>query len=248
MFKWFKRKPYLEINQTPWEDTTFKILHELKYNRSPLNIFFPDDPQAYASFILEIDAKKQQLILDELFPQEGNQKANAGSKVVIRSRSQGVHVNFECDVVRRFNRHGLTGIVLSFPKGLDYMQRRDAFRVTPPESYPLNCEFKVQDLSLTSKVLDISLTGMRLCLKATEKLALKSHYIKQAQILLPDESNIRVEFKVCHYDSTEQDSWVLGCEFKQISAQDQHKINHCVTDLQRLNTQQKEPPQQSNAS
>lgn len=241
MFKWlrntFKGKQLLEVATSAWEDTTFKILHELKYNRSPLTLMIPGEKQLYATFILDIDPKKQIMVLDELFPQEGNQLAKQGSTVTIKGRHQGVHVNFECAVEGTISKHGLDGLLIHFPTGLEYMQRRDAFRVCPPGKHAYKCHFELEAKErVEASVEDISLTGMRMTIEDNIVAALKPKMtVLDAEIVLPSHETIKTGLKLCHISyNPDDDVTVLGCEFKCSSADSQRQINHCVTDLQRL--------------
>ena len=56
MFQWlqsFWPKSNHPMAHSPWDQFTFKLIHQIKYNRTPLKISFKDHPESFARAILD---------------------------------------------------------------------------------------------------------------------------------------------------------------------------------------------------
>lgn len=242
MIQWFqtffKKEPeQIEEPSSPWDNFTFKIIHEIKYNRSPLTLYLDNDENPYASLILELDAQKQILVLDELFPQEGNMKVRSGQNIAIACRSNGISVKFDCRIKKVIDHHGIKGLLVEFPEDLDYMQRRETFRCKVPHAYPLIAQFILPNQpNFRATIEDISLTGMRLKVphNITEHLSPRKQ-VDNCKIVQPNDQIIHCHFKICYYEyKPEYHGTLIGCEFKMLPPVEQREVNKLVTHLQRL--------------
>lgn len=239
MFQWlqsFWSKPTLQNHLSPWDQFTFKLIHQIKYNRTPLKVTFQDHPESFASAILAIDADQQIMLLDPLFPSTGNDLIKVGKSIDIQCVSHGIHIGFSCPIIRQKMRQDLSGFCVKFPEVIDYQQKRDAYRVRVPEDYDLDVSFALPNELVIAKVLDLSMTGMQLKLDRPLAYHLDEHnIIQEARMIRPNSPHMAFDFKVVHQQCDEgENSAILGCEFYNLAKSEQAWLNQIVVSLQRI--------------
>ncbi len=220
-----------------WENFTVTILNEIYDHRNPLTITSKDSDQTYTTIILKVDETKGLLTFDELFPHESSDTFEPGKTIQVQCKNRGIKITFDCIITKLTQSHGVNGLVAQFPDSLEYQQRRDSFRVIPPENIKLKSRFRVPNQpSFQATVDDLSLTGMRLTVPQNIVQHLKPNMlIEHSEIVLSTKKSVSCSFKICHLAyKPDQRGTVLGCEFNDLNSNDRLSINRAVTDFQRI--------------
>lgn len=245
MWQWIKNKlPTNQIaKETIKEDVVSpshqiyieKILQNLIDSRSILSIHFPQTDLNGASILLEINRKNDYIIIDEITPIEGHNKALQGSPLTITAREHGISLSFQSRVFKHVDEKGVSFYYLPYPSEVQYQQRRKAYRVPIQSEKALRADiFLPNQPRLTTKVSDISITGLRLYVKYNIMDILdSSRYIDQCLLISPfaKPTTFSLEIREAFYDTSIK-STVLCCEFMNTSANKQLFLIELVGKLQ----------------
>ncbi|HET9843641.1 MAG TPA: flagellar regulator YcgR PilZN domain-containing protein, partial [Gammaproteobacteria bacterium] len=93
----------------------------IKYRRAPLCIRSKDSNITYASLILDIDPVRKIILLEEFFSKQGLHVFKPKQTIVVSTRYNGQHVNFECVIQKKMRHHGLQGLVVQWPDKIAYL-------------------------------------------------------------------------------------------------------------------------------
>ena len=115
-------------------------------------------------------------------------------------------------------------------------QRRDAFRVNPPETYPVECVIRsMGDAQNVYRVLDLSPEGLALMLGPGHPTPESGESWSHCRIEIPGYPPIPCDLVVRFVSDTlmgDGQSRRIGCEFDRPSPQAQRALQIYVTDLQ----------------
>ncbi len=235
-----KLKALLPSKEAPqdsvWKKFTRKVMYELLSSRAPLTLSLESTTEQYASLILEVFDDKEVVLLDEPFPRGALNLLKENDKLFISCKSQGVVVNFDAHIVQILDSD-VKGIAIAYPKELDYIQRRESFRVMIPRSHPTQFSFILSQVGqLKANVMDVSLTGMRLLVPHNlDKHIKDGQLIQNGRLAIHEQSQVSCQVRVCHHKYIpSRRGTIIGCEFSGLSAEQQQQMNQSVMNLQRL--------------
>lgn len=165
------------------------ILKDLDHKLTLVNIRLDDAGPLYNSALIRLDPDARELFLDELTPIEANRHVQAGTGMRVFASLRGVAVRFST-AVSRIQRED-AGILYTcpYPETLQYLQRRETFRVHIPISDRPRIELHYEGWAEPgiADLADLSAQGMcvEVPLEWAEPLEIGSP-LRFENLLLPD--------------------------------------------------------------
>ena len=142
------------------------ILKRLADGRKTINVSTPQSQnQVHTSAILDVNAERRMVLLDELNPAPRDIRALAGKRLGVSAQLGGVDVSFACTVTRLGSKEGITYYVVEMPDKLLYQQRREHYRAaaTIESGLPVRLRLKGpedEEVELEGELTDLSIGGM----------------------------------------------------------------------------------------
>jgi len=138
------------------------------------------------------------LLIDSLFPPEGNDKIQHSKSVVaefsikgIETKSQRIPYSFTTNYIDQREFKNFKSLRISFPKAINRGQKRDFLRVEPSVNQPLFIKLKIKDNIMTQKIENISAGGLNFYTNLTKTILWPGKKIEKVLITLPDQSHIK---------------------------------------------------------
>ncbi len=105
------------------------VISNIHKSRNLLNVTIPGDKNQYNSIILDIDADKSILTLDELNPEEGHSHFLTKKTAIISTTINGVDIRFQVNLHNVATSNDIAYYIVGVPGKLDYHQLRAYHRV-----------------------------------------------------------------------------------------------------------------------
>lgn len=212
-------------------------LRQLQQNHDPLVITFDGRSQRFQSYVIEIDRQKNQLILDEMIPNDAERFLLNGEPFRVEAFHEGVRVAWECAQAVKLSEHqGSRCYICSMPEEVHYHQRRNAYRAPLKQSELVKVELSGEKLRtpLPGQLLDISATGCKLRLAGDASHGLKTGQVYEGfTAQLPFGAiTTPVELRYLHYEE-KLDATIVGLRFYRMSGLVQRQVERFVYQLQR---------------
>lgn len=216
----------------------YGVFRALQADRSTINIQFSDNGPLYNSLVLKADLRQRTILLDEITPGGGHDRAINGEPFSLRASVHGIRVYAPgLRIIRQSSDDDGIYYQVAFPDKLLYLQRRDAFRVPVPARLQMaaQCHFEARD-PITASVENLSATGIRLLLPGELEPSLQAMAAFRLELTLPAPEQGTMQLKTTlmhqHYDRG-RNVTVCGCRFEDLKRPDQVTLNRVVTQMQR---------------
>jgi c-di-GMP-binding flagellar brake protein YcgR len=138
------------------------------------------------------------LLIDSLFPPEGNDKIQYSKSTVAEFSFKGterksklIPYSFTTNYIDQKEYKNFKALKITFPKAINRRQKRDFLRVEPSVNQPLFIKFKIKDKIMTQKIENISAGGINFFTNLTKTVLWPGMKIEKVLITLPDESQIK---------------------------------------------------------
>ena len=136
---WFKNiiggKKNSFIGDTDSPEFAVYILKQLKDRHTTAIVNFKDDQHQYVTMVVDVDEDNKQLILDEISPQDGQDKVEKGMPFRVSSSDKGIATIFRTENILTKEDKGYKLNIVKLPEKVEYRQRRDAFRLKLTSDY-----------------------------------------------------------------------------------------------------------------
>lgn len=130
-------------------------------SRAVLAVSLPPASATYSSMLLGIDYASGELLLDELFPVQGQALLTAGAELRVQAQVDGGRIEFHCPVLTPEQRSDGAACRCAVPRLLLHHERRFAYRlVIPPELHYASTFFGEAGERLRARLVDISRLGV----------------------------------------------------------------------------------------
>jgi len=143
-----------------------EFLKVLVREKVRLRIRLNNRHKSYMSSLLAIDP--QALLIDELFPLEGNELIRESTSVEVdfflaTIEKQRLHISygFTSRYLATEQWKGFPALRIAFPERIIRNQKRKYLRISPPVTEPLFITFTLQGQTFTEKIANISAGGAR---------------------------------------------------------------------------------------
>ncbi len=137
------------------------VLHELRQQLVLVGVRIGTDGPLYNSLLVRLDPEQQLLYLDEINLFDAREQIVLGTEIHVYASLRGIAIHFQMTVERLISEENKQLYIGAYPKQIDYLQRRDVFRVSLPSherrSVVLQHEYSTEDF--TARLIDISVKG-----------------------------------------------------------------------------------------
>ena len=211
------------------------MLARLIAARCPVFVFFEGDDERYATSLLEIDAAAGALIVDELNPRHGHERVHRGTRLRFSTRLDGVEMRFRANVRAIDGDGAVAAYMLDLPIALDHREQRAVLRTRTRE---VAAELRADDATtINARVLDLSMGGLRLAVRAPHPLAEASEW--DCTVVLPTCSfdtriaitHVRRAAGCPHPGTPNED--VLGARFDALGTGAARRLGRYIAETQR---------------
>lgn len=192
------------------------------------------------SGIVDVDPDAHRFACDAFLPKEANALMTPGVKVRFSLTHQGIRHQFEAlyndkDPSRSEDLHWF-----SFPKGIEQVQLRDAFRVKLSQISSIKVTLTHDsNPTLSGGLVDLSASGMRVKIQGfLDPKPERGEIYSACHLALSDGTPIVCGGKLMHWQ-VEQERKVtyLGVQFTELDGNTQRTLNWFLTDMQRKSRQ-----------
>ncbi len=149
------------------------ILERLAAKRANIAVAVPGSSRHYASSLLTAARARQELILDELAPEDGHSALVQARKVRVIARLNGAILHFSSDVTAIGETNGIQFYRLRWPEVISYRQRRRSYRVPAERTFTISADLEDGRNCRTCSLYDISADGVGLCMSENDCAGLK---------------------------------------------------------------------------
>jgi c-di-GMP-binding flagellar brake protein YcgR len=192
---------------------------------------------SFQSLILKVDAKKQSLLIDELFPLQPGVSIIPGEHIEITTSGKGLPVKFKSAIGTIEILDGSPAYRIILPRKVKANQRREFFRVAVSREMETELRIVVAGGSLVHcDLFNISSSGIGFSIdkNITEQIQ-SSRILQSAKLFLPDNSILQCDLEVrCYeYRRPPHRCTAIGARFVNLSPASQRVLDKLVTQLQR---------------
>lgn len=145
------------------------ILKDLDHKLTLVSVRLDADGPLYTSALVRLDPESKELYLDELNPARAHQHVVTGMSLRVFAALRGVAVRFSTTVTRIEQEQAGALYVCPYPDTLQYLQRRETFRVHIPMAQRPQIELRAPDWKdpVIGELADLSGQGM--CIELTSE-------------------------------------------------------------------------------
>ncbi|MCP5015260.1 MAG: hypothetical protein GY938_08255 [Ketobacter sp.] len=186
--------------------------------------------------ILSVDSAALRFTTDEFIPSDLPELLGDGTKVQFSLTHHGVRHQFDAIHIQALPSDSGTHHVFQFPKGIEQIQLRDAFRVKLSQAHPIKVTLThATNPAITGTLADLSSSGMRIRIDGlvTPK-PVRGEIYSSCHLVLSDGQPVVGGARLMHwqYDPDLRISF-LGVHFENLDGTTQRALNRFLTDLQR---------------
>ena len=190
--------------------------------------------------IMAVDEQNHQFFTDEFHPGDPNQLLGEGVTVQFSLTHHGVRHQFNAKHLQAQSTPDGARHLFQFPKGIEQIQLRDAFRVKLSQAHPIKVTLThAEKAAITGTLADLSASGMRVRIEGlvTPK-PVRGEIYSSCHLVLSDGSPIVSAARLMHwqYDPDLRVSF-LGIQFEELDGNTQRALNRYLTELQRKQRQ-----------
>jgi c-di-GMP-binding flagellar brake protein YcgR len=212
-----------------------KILGDIEANSPLCSVQLDHSRQQFSTSILSIDLEKQQIMLDELMPKEGNAELEKDKHLKLSAYHRGIHMSFNLDHVEIGVSRGIKYYKAAIPDEIYYPQRRKAPRIDISHSeLQFNGISQRTGVPVSGYLFDLSRGGAGVNLPFNRAKILRGDHLTHCQIRFEDyvmdfEFDVRFVKPLYAGHSKLQ----VGGLFLKLSSKSQTRLSHFITSLER---------------
>lgn len=199
--------------------------------------FLGQEDVAYQSLIIDVDAKSQSLLIDELYPLERGKTISVGEEIDITSRGRGLPITFVSSIIALEIYRGSPAYRVALPAAISANQRRGFFRIDVNRDMGLRLHIPLQGGGLglcTIKNISSAGVGFKIDKNISEQIR-SSRMLIGARLTLPDNVAMSCDLEVRSYDfKRAPDRYTLiGAKLENLSPGEKKLFDKCLLKLQR---------------
>lgn len=200
--------------------------------------------ESFITTIINVDAKKNSLVLDYGPKEYLNKKLLSSPNVTFEAEFSGIKTIIPGNKVSKGHEDEQAVFQLPIPETIIWQQRRKFYRVHSPLFNPASCLFTVDkenEVNIQLDLHDISLSGMALVyddLKLSETLVSKVKF-KNCKLTLPDIGEGIVSFTIRNEAPLNREkpkkTKKIGCEFSDVKPAFESALQRYIQTVEREN-------------
>lgn len=192
---------------------------------------------AYTTLLWTVDEARGVISFSAEANDQRLQQLMEGGELVAVAYLDSIKVQFDVDGVVLV-RGGNTAINARYPRQFYRFQRRSFFRVRPLSGNLPCAQFRhpaIPDMSLSLRVLDISLGGAALFLPDNVPMLAAGCTLRHCQLVLDDETLLDVDLVLHHVSvmNPESKGARLGCEIQSLHGSDERALQNYINQTQK---------------
>ncbi|MDX1693364.1 MAG: flagellar regulator YcgR PilZN domain-containing protein [Ketobacteraceae bacterium] len=192
-------------------------------------------PVTFTTGINSIDPDQRLIHFDAFQPEDINTDIPPGTSVHFSLSHLGVRTQFDCVLKQSLDLPRYEHI-FEFPKAIEHIQLRDAFRIKISSVNPVRITLESNDRQTYSGLVsDLSVTGARMHLQGLiQPQPHRGDDYPNCYVTLSDGARIVCGARLMHWTyDPRKDTTVLGIKFVDMEQTLERKLNRFLTDLQR---------------
>lgn len=186
--------------------------------------------------IHQIDEAQRTFQVEDFQPQNVQSLLNASVRMQFSLSCDGVRHQFSCHWLNTENQPSSITHRFAYPKGIEQVQLRDAYRISLNQQPPIVVTLTRQSKPIiTGHVFDLSSGGLRLvCDGLLYPKPLRGEHFSSIHFVLNDGSPIVGEARLMHWHFDAQKKQThLGVHFERMDGHTQRSLNRYITEVQR---------------
>ncbi|WP_018936096.1 flagellar brake protein [Thioalkalivibrio sp. ALJ24] len=215
-----------------------QILRDLDHGLTLVSVRLEEHGPLYTSALIRLDPDARRLYLDQLQPPSLHRRIRPGQSLRVFATLRGVAVRFTTQVLQIVSESPGDLYECPYPAELQYLQRRETFRVHIPLSVrpTLQIQGEMHEEPLEVPVVDLSAEGM--CLELPEEALHEVPFgarLDFSNLLLPDvPERVSGALKLANTRPSPRDGHVYaGCSIIEMSARLERALNVALLHYQR---------------
>lgn len=213
-----------------------KLLERMQNAHTLLSVRVPGSNLAYNSMILQIDAGREWITLDELHPGEGHTRLLEARKLTANGDFDGVELVFDATVIEHDKQSNIYFYRVSFPQRVKYFQRRSSYRVRVLKSSSLPVILVVDASNyLQGQLHNVSAGGVAIRFtRPLPGIIQRGQLIPECELRLPEGEKIVCSVEIRHVAREGQTSNTLvGARFSKLGTVQQRTLNRFIASIER---------------
>ncbi len=192
---------------------------------------------AYTTLLWTVDEARGAISFSAEANDQRLQQLMEGGELVAVAYLDSIKVQFDVDGVVLV-RGSQTAINARYPRQFYRFQRRSFFRVRPLSGNMPCAQFRhpaIPDMSVSLRVLDISLGGVALFLPNNVPMLAAGCTLRHCQLVLDDETLLDVDLVLHHVSvmNPESKGARLGCEIQNLHGNDERALQNYINQTQK---------------
>jgi len=212
-----------------------KLLKNIEEESPLCTISIEGTSEEFSSSILDIQLENQQIILDELIPEHGNELLNNAKHLKLTTIYNGIRLAFKLSHIKTGYSREIAYYKAAIPQRIYYPQRRSSPRI---QLNTLNIPFSgISDRTKSTvggNIFDLSRGGIGFIIPNNRARFQRGDLIKNCQISLDDcimNFDLTVRFvKAANHGAGQTQ---IGGYFENITSKSQNKVERFVASLER---------------
>ena len=211
------------------------LLKPLENKIDLLTLTLPNTDTSYKSTLLSVDTNKKLLVLDRLTPKGGHEQLIKSRQLTIQVSHKGAEIIFTTTMNETEPEKIMPRYELNFPGSIQYLHRRNSYRVTVRNNTEMVVEIQTNNKSFQGELHNISTEGM--CIRFPNEIGIPRDNDQtevQCVINLADNQELKCTFNICHtYLHQHSKDFRIGGNFQYLDKIQKRAIEKFVAELQR---------------
>jgi c-di-GMP-binding flagellar brake protein YcgR len=211
------------------------LLKPLENKIDLLTLTLPNTDTSYKSTLLSVDTNKKLLVLDRLTPKGGHEQLIKSRQLTIQVSHKGAEIIFTTTMNETEPEKIMPRYELNFPDSIQYLHRRNSYRVTVRNNSEMVVEIQTNNKSFQGELHNISTEGM--CIRFPNEIGIPRDNDQtevQCVINLADNQELKCTFNICHtYLHQHSKDFRIGGNFQYLDKIQKRAIEKFVAELQR---------------
>lgn len=198
---------------------------------------------SFTTGLAAISSENQFFIIEEIAPAPVSNQIKSGDHLRFTVNHCGERIQFSTTYMERDDLGAKHRI--QFPKGIEHVQLRNAFRLKISRVSPVYLELSHTPPAtadnptpeverLNGYVSDISITGARLHIEGKLNNLERGKLYNPCTVLLGDQQTIQTSARLMHWQCYEQDNETqLGMQFQDLKPPEEKLLARFISDIQR---------------
>lgn len=190
--------------------------------------------------IIAVLPDEKVFVIDNMAPKKMNSDLEPNTSIHFSLTHLGIRCQFDATYIRSDGSDAGPVHLFKFPKGIEHIQLRDAFRIKVSNAHPVKAILEHEENPTTACVIaDLSASGARLKMDGLiDPQPNRGDVYKRCKVILPDGNRVQIQAQLMHWEYfPETRHTFIGIKFLNIDSNAQRTLNRYITNIQRRERQ-----------